>query len=199
MKFVKHIAFAFCAIALAGCAGQSAAPEHKFYRLLGASATAPSSSVRLPGDLAVRPLRGDALYSERAIIFADDSQRQLQQYHYHHWLYPPGDLIQEHLADYLRRAGVAPVIRLQHQADAVFAVSGRVVRFERISVGGQPKAIVALELRLEKKGKPLWQQLYETSEVQTDNSMNGFAAATEASLNRIYGEFLRDLGRVKPD
>jgi ABC-type uncharacterized transport system auxiliary subunit len=192
-------ALALCVIALAGCAGQSTVPEHKFYRLLGTPATVSAQGLRLPGELAVRPLRGDALYSERAIIFADEQQRQLQQYHYHHWLYPPGQLVQEHLADYLRRAAIAPAVRLQDHGDAPYAVSGRIVRFERITQNGQPQAAVALELRLEKKGKPLWQQTYQASEMQSDNSMNGFGASVEASLNRIYGEFLRDVARIKMD
>jgi ABC-type uncharacterized transport system auxiliary subunit len=190
-------ALGLCALVLAGCS-TPAVPEHRFYRLLGSTA-APAQALRVPGELAVRPLRAEALYSERAIIFTDDQQRQLQQYHYHHWIYPPGQLIQEHLADYLRRAAVSPQVRLQDHGEAAFAVSGRVARFDRVTQNGQPHAMVVLELRLEKKNKLLWQQTYSASTAQADGSMNGFAAATEASLNRIYAEFLSDLAKVKLD
>ncbi len=191
------VALALGALLLAGCS-TPAVPEHKFYRLVGSSAT-PAPVVRLSGGLAVRPLRADALYSERAIIFTDDQQRQLQQYHYHHWIYPPGQLIQENLADYLRRAGVAEQVRLQDHGNAAYAISGRVVRFERVTQNGLASAMVVLELELDKKGKPVSQKIYSASEAQSDISMNGFAAAAEASLNRIYAEFLGDLSRLKPD
>lgn len=189
-----------CLVTLSGCQSLPAAPEHKYYRLLVAPAPPAQQAVRLPGELAVRPLRAEGLYSERAIIFSDEQQRQLQQYHYHHWLYAPGQLVQEHLAASLNQAGIATAVRVQARGgDMAYTLSGRIVHFEKVISKGQAKASVALELRLEKKGRLLWQKTYAASESVPDGGMNGFTAAMEVALNRIYGEFLVDLGRNKLD
>jgi ABC-type uncharacterized transport system auxiliary subunit len=187
-----------CAIALSACQGVPSAPEHKYYRLL--SAPVGAHTLRLSGEVAVRPLRADGLYGERSIVYSDDQQRQLQQYHYHHWLYAPGQLVQEHLAEVLRGAGTGALIRLQEYGGGEnYAVSGRVVRFEKISDAGQAKASAVLELRLEKKGQVLLERNYAASENVAGTTMSGFTAAMEVALNRIYGEFLGDLARIKLD
>lgn len=189
-----------CLVAVSGCQSVPAAPEHKYYRLLVAPAPLTQKAVRLPGELAVRPLRAEGLYSERAIIFSDEQQRQLQQYHYHHWLYAPGQLVQEHLAASLNQAGIAAAVRVQERGgDMAYTLSGRIVHFEKVISKSQTKATVALDLRLEKKGRLLWQQSYAASETVPDGGMNGFTAAMEVALNRIYGEFLADLGRNRLD
>lgn len=189
-----------CVAAVSGCQSLPAAPEHKYYRLLVAPATPVQQAVHLSGELAVRPLRAEGLYSERAIIFSDERQRQLQQYHYHHWLYAPGQMVQEHLAASLSQAGVAAAVRVQERGGEMpYSVSGRIVRFEKVISAGQAKASVELDLRLEKKGRLLWQQTYAASEIVPDNTMNAFSSAMETALERIYGEFLADLGRIKPD
>lgn len=189
---------ALAILAISACQSLPAAPEHKYYRLLAAPAGTEKQTLNLSGELAVRPLRAEGLYNERAIIFTDEQQRQLAQYHYHHWLYPPAQLIQEHLAERLRQAGIAPTVRLQeHGADIPNVISGRIVRFEKTNIPGQAKASVALELHFEKNGKMLWQKIYGASETVPDNTMVAFSAAMEVALNRIYREFLGDLGRIK--
>lgn len=205
MKTIHNIwrtltAVAACVMALAACEGTvPAAPQDKYYRLLSSASAASTQSVKLPGEVTVNPLRGETLYGERAIIFADEQQRQLQQYHYQHWLYPPGELIQEHLAEYLRKSGFAPAVKLSLSSDALYAISGRIVRFERITVGGQAKAMVSLDLQLEKKGKLIFQKNYLASVAAPDASISSFTASMETGLNNIYAEFLGDLGRVKLD
>jgi ABC-type uncharacterized transport system auxiliary subunit len=185
---------------VAACQSLPAAPEDKYYRLLAAPIAAAQSPARLPSELAVRPLRSDGLYSERAIVFSDAQQRQLQQYHYHHWLYPPGQLVQEHLAESLRLSGIGAAIRFQEFGGATpLAVSGRIVRFDKASVAGLSKASVALELSLEKKGQVVWRKNYSSVEAVTGPTMNDFSAAMEVALNRIYGEFVSDIGGVKLD
>lgn len=192
----RGLAAATLIAVLSGCQSLPAAPEHKYYRLLP-EAAAPAARAVLSGELVVRPLRAEGLYSERAIVFSDEEQRRLQQYHYHHWLYPPGQLVQEHLAGWLAQTGIAPRVRLQDRGgESPYAVTGRIVRFEKIIVGGKAKASVALDLRLENKGRVLWQRSYAASRELADASMNGFAAAMEDALQLIYTEFVADLGEA---
>jgi ABC-type uncharacterized transport system auxiliary subunit len=173
-----------------------AAPEHKYYRLL-ATPTAPIAHPLLSGDLLVKSLRADGLYAERAIVFGDASRRQLQQSHYHHWLYAPGQLVQEYLTQRLRQDAVAPAVRLQAAGiEPGYILSGRIVRFEKATGSGQSSAVVALELRLENKGRLLWERGYSATEAAQDATMNAFVLAMETALNRIYVEVLADLGRA---
>ena len=186
-----------CSVSLSACQTAQQAPEYQYYRLLPASVSA-AQTVRLPAELGVRPLRADGLYMERAIIFTDEQQRRLQQYHYHYWMYPPGQLIQEHLADLLSQGRAKPVVKMsEFGGDTPYAISGRIVRFEKITIADQAKASVTLELSLEKKGRMLWQQTYAADEVIVGTSMTGFSAAVEGALNRIYEQFLGDLVRGK--
>jgi ABC-type uncharacterized transport system auxiliary subunit len=195
----RAILFAASCVVLSACQTAPSAPEYKYYRLLP-SAISPAPSLQSMGDLGVRPLRADGLYTERAIIFSDEQQRRLQQYHYHYWMYPPGQLIQENLAELLSQGRPRPVVKLaEFGGEALYAISGRIVRFEKITVAGQAKASVVLELGLEKKNKILWQQTYAADEVVAGTAMTGFSAAVEVALDRIYTQFLGDLGRVKTE
>lgn len=195
MNFIRWTGLALlAALALAGCQSAPAVPDNQYYRLR-AEPAAGSQAPLFKGDVAVRTLRTDGLYSERAVIFAEN--RRLEQYHYHHWLYPPGQLVQEHLAQWLRRSGAAPAVQVQeHSGETPYVVSGRVARFEESREAGRRTAEVALDLRLEAHGRVLFQHPYQTGEPVAEAGMNGLAAAMEVALDRIYGEFLADLRRA---
>ena len=73
---------------LAACGSVPPAPTDRFYRLQPAHVAPAATS--LPGAVAVNAFRADSLYAERPIVYSDEaSLRQLRQYHYHLWLYPP--------------------------------------------------------------------------------------------------------------
>ena len=80
---------------LAACGSVPPAPTDRFYRLQPAHVAPAATS--LPGAVAVNAFRADSLYAERPIVYSDEaSLRQLRQYHYHLWLYPPAQIVQEH-------------------------------------------------------------------------------------------------------
>lgn len=184
-----------------GCQNLPATPENKYYRLLALPTTNnPAQAALLQGDLVVHPLHAESLYSERAIVFGDEQQRQLQQYHYQYWLYPPAKMVREHLMEHLRQSGIAPAVWAdEREKDAPYAISGRIMRFEKIIGSGKENATAMLELRLIKKSRLLWQQTYTTSEPVADGSMNAFSASMETALNRIYNNFINDLRKLKLD
>ena len=185
------------ALLLAACQSAPPVPENKYYRLQNLVAT-PATSPLLKAEVTVLPLKAEGLYSERAMVFAGDGGRQLQQYHYHHWLYPPAQLVQEFLAVQLRQAGLSNTVQASERLDETqYIVSGRVIHFERIAV--QNKALVKLELRLEKKGKRLWQQTYSAEEAMAENSIPAFVLATESALQRIANEFVAHLRTARLD
>lgn len=198
---IAVILVAFAILLLAGCQSLPSVPVHKYYRLqaLAAAGHDTKATVLLSGALAVRPLRAEGLYGERAIVFSDAQQRSLQQYHYHHWFYSPEQLVQEHLAERLRQSGIATEVKLAERGnDGQYLVSGRILRFDMV-LASQPMAAATLELRLEKANRVLWRQTYAAKVATVDGSMTGFAATMDIALARIYGEFLGDLRRLKPE
>ena len=176
---------------LSACGSVPPAPVDRFYRLQPVSI---SSAARvLPGAVAVQPFRADSLYAERPIIYSEEtSLRQLRQYHYHLWLYPPAQLVQGHLL-----ASLGSAIDLSGGSTAANVLDGRVLNFERVLSGKNSKAQVALELRLQVAGKPLLNKSYQAEQAADDDSLGAFAVAMEQALAGIYVEFLADVARSR--
>jgi len=176
---------------LAACGSVPPAPIDHFYRLQATpvSATTKASS----GAIAVSPFHADSLYAERPMIYTEEaSLRQLRQYHYHLWLYPPAQMVQRHLTVSLGNA-----LDLSGDSTAASVLEGRVVGFERVLSGsaGKPasKAVVALELNLASNGKTRLSKTYQAEQLAADDSLGAFAVAMEQALAKVYAEFLVDL------
>lgn len=172
---------------LAACGSVPPAPIDHFYRLQATPLSATAKAQ--PGAIAVTHFRADSLYAERPIIYTDEtSLRQLRQYHYHLWLYPPAQIVQRHLA-----ASLGNVLDLGGDSTAANVLEGRVVGFERVLAGKSSKAVVALELSLTSNGKTRLSKSYQSEQLATDDSLGAFAVAMELALAKIYAEFLADL------
>ena len=172
---------------LTACGSVPQAPIDHFYRLQ-ASVVSPAAKVPL-GAITVSPFRADSLYAERPMIYTDEaSLRQLRQYHYHLWLYPPAQMVQRHLL-----ASLGNSLDLGGDSAAANVLEGRVVGFERVLAGKNSKAVVALELNLTSNGKTRLSKTYQAEQLATDDSLAAFAGAMEQALAKIYAEFLADL------
>jgi ABC-type uncharacterized transport system auxiliary subunit len=187
-------------LALCGC--QTApAPEDSFYRLLPVQVRPALPDPIQKAGLAVRPLAADSLYSERAIVYLDaERPRLLRQYHYYLWLYPPAELIQEQFAASLRQSNPGASIAYKDRPDAVgYAVSGRVLRFERVVAENGSKAVAELELTLESPGRGavLLDKSYSADAPAPPGTINGFSQAMEQALAQIYAAFAADLQSLK--
>ncbi len=177
--------FGLCLL-LAGCGSIPPTPTDNFYRLQ--PVPLPATRTAFSGGITVQPLRADSLYSERPIVYSEASSlRQLRQYHYHLWLYPPAQLVQGHLAASLGNApGLAGSKLLAN------VIEGRIVSFERVVSGKNSKAVASLELHLLVDGKSKVNKTYLAEQSASDDSLGAFAMAMEQALGRIYTEFLAD-------
>ena len=176
---------------LAACGSVPPAPIDHFYRLQATPVSATTKA--LLGVIAVSPFRADSLYAERPMIYTEEaSLRQLRQYHYHLWLYPPAQMVQRHMV-----ASLGNALDLSGDSTAASALEGRVVGFERVLSGsaGKPagKAVVALELTLTSSGKTRLSKTYQAEQGATDDSLGAFAVAMEQALAKIYTEFLAEM------
>lgn len=176
---------------LAACGSVPPAPTDRFYRLQPAHVA--SATTPLPGAIAVNAFRADSLYAERPIIYSDEaSLRQLRQYHYHLWLYPPAQIVQEHF-----KASLGSALDLKGDSNAPYALDGRIVKFERVLSGQHSRAVVALELHLLAGGKTRLNNTYQVEQPASDDSLGAFAVAMEQALGKIYTEFLADVARSR--
>lgn len=181
------------ASAIAACGNAPPAPVDRFYRL---QATPLAAATTLPVRIEVRQISADSLYAERAIVFSERSDpRQLRQYHYHLWLYPPAQLVRDHL-----RASLDGGRTASTGGPAPLAFDARIVAFERVvdgAAGSAGAARAALEVSLSAGGTPLLNKRYEAEYAAGDGSMSAFSAAMEQALGKIYAEVARDAGALE--
>lgn len=171
-------AIAFLAALLTACGSAPPAPSDRFYRLQ-AELQRPTQAVT------VRSVRADSLYAERAIVFVrEDDPRQLRQYHYHLWLYPPAQTVQEHL-----RTGFGSV----PTGDASFSLDARVTHFERVLDGRNSRALAGLAVTIADARGAVSEKRYRAEVAATDDSYSSFAMAMEKALGNIYRELGTDI------
>ncbi len=183
-------------LALVACGSVDPAPEDQYYRLPAAAVTEQASSA-LDGTLVVGSIEHGGIYGERAILYSNASQpAKLQRYHYHTWADSPPRLIQDHLAVYLRNAGVASNALIDKGVvDWNYMLYGKLRRFERVMGGFGSKAVVELEFRLQKRGGDsyLLTKDYSAEVTVEDDSVNDTVEAFGAALAEIYRQLATDV------
>ena len=184
------------ALGLAACQTAAPVPKDKFYRLEAAPSTAAARAI-LKEAIYVAPLRAEGPYAERAMLYVQASQpRELQQYHYHHWSEPPSGLVQEHMRASLEAMGLAPRVTDSASGGGVgYVLNARVLRLEKITDAGGGRAVVSLQIALQRK-KPaelLLERTFVEEEVIKDDTQHGYAIATEVALKKIYVRLAEDL------
>ena len=174
---------------LPGCMAKPV-PRTHFYRL-DASATshATMASPRLKGVLVIERFRADGLTGDRPILYSEGSALELDQHHYHYWVEPPTDILQEQMAAYLRGRNVATTVvtpELRIQPD--YVVTGRIIRFERVLGDGREHVVVEARLTLMDVAaeRLVWADTYR---IEKPVEGRGVRAAVEA-FNQGVGEML---------
>jgi len=185
---------------LAGCfGGGEVVPQDQYYHLADISGEV--AQVSKPFDvIAVSPLQSDALHNERTILYSEQSAPlKLNTYYYHQWTNVPGQMIQEHLIAYLRKAGFAKdVIRYGERLHIDGHITGFIQRFERIVGQGKPRVAVRLELNfISRKSEPQRSliKVYDVEREAADSSMEASVAAFSQALQTIYARFVADVMR----
>lgn len=186
----SFLAVTLVLLLLTACSSVPPAPADRFYRLQPASGF---KTKTLPGAVAVRNFRADSVYAERPILYVDAARpRELRQYHYHLWLYPPAQTVQNHLT-----ASLGSVLDFAKSDNAPYALEGSVLGFERVISGGGSKAVVALALRLKSGETTLLDKSCQAEQEATDDSLGAFVVAMEQALGKVYVEFLADVAKLR--
>jgi len=182
-------------LSILGCGSSAPVPEDKFFRL-----GAPSQGQAKPvfnGNVAVQRFQADGLHNGRAIIYSDSKQPlQLKQYHYHHWLDAPSQLVQNHLISYLRSVSAAPlVVSDQPGIQSDYIISGKIIEFEQFNDGNTTRSKVKLELQVRKPRArtPLLVKEYAETITAADANIHNVAKSLSNGLTTIYEKFITDL------
>lgn len=189
--FLKSITFGLLSLGMVACA-QPELPQDNYYRL-DLSQPAAGETV-LDGVLEVDRFRADGLTSGRPLAYTE-GKGHLSEYHYHFWVEPPVDLLQDAMVKYLRNAKVAThIVTPELRMNADYFLTGKIMRLERDLASGT-KVAVELELGLKRTSddKILVLKTYNRLLDQSSKGVNGAVRAIETALGEIYAEFLNDV------
>lgn len=183
---------------LLGCASGPAPRDH-FYRL-SVAAPARLSNPALPGVLEIDRLRVEAISQGRRMLYRDASlPNVIGQYSYHYWADPPGVMLQDQLAEFLRAAGVAEsVVTPGIHVDSDFILKGRLVRLERLTGDGAPRVAVEIEFTLlgTNGNEILYLRNYSEERTVAGDDIDASITTYEDALAAIFQRLLADLPRL---
>jgi len=188
---VAFLSMGILALGLVACA-QPELPQDKYYRLNAISA--PQALTKLAGVLEVERFRADGLTSGRPIVYSD-SEGHLSEYHYHFWVEPPVDLLQDAMVTFLRQAKLADhVVTPDLRMNEDYLLTGKIKRLERNLINDD-KVAVEIEIGLKRNAddKILVLKTYARELKQSSDTVLGAVDAMNVAIFDIYTEFLTDV------
>lgn len=193
---MKRLTLTVAVLLLTACATPQVPRDH-FYRL----AVNPPQSTAAPwlaGTVEVARVRADGMVADRPLTWAAaDSPHEVQAYHYHQWVAPPPQLLQDALVSYLRGAGVAErVVTPELRVASDYVVVGRLRRLELVT-GPAPAVAVDLELGLRGSNpdRVLLLRDYRETRAAADASVGAAVQALSAAVDALFARFVADLPR----
>jgi cholesterol transport system auxiliary component len=202
-RSVLILLVALSSLALASCATAPGIPDTVYFRLPARAAVPALSQPLFAEPIVVETLLADGLHSDQAIIYSLDADgARLKAYHYQLWVDPPVRMLQRRLIGTLRDAGVSRIVadRLANQVQAL-RIQGRLERFERIRTASGWKISVGMSLRADlRDGKPpLVMREYQLELPADDDTLRASVRAFGTAIDRLYADFVRDLGAARID
>lgn len=193
----------FLAVALlSACSSAPPLPDDVYYRLQLAAPAQRLEAPRVPGPVLVARFGGASVYTSRDLAYSSESPYlHLSHYHYHHWVDPPPQLLQQELVDYLRAANLAQRVETEagRQLPAL-RIDGTIRRFERQKSASGWQVAVALELRAtpaDRRAEPLL-KTYDVVLAAEGDGIEATVRAFSAATATVFERFLADLGKAVP-
>lgn len=197
MSVMRSVVLGLASLLLAACATVPGMPETTYYRLPPPVATTALAEAPVDLPIVVEVLGADGLYTDQALIYAMDADAsRLWTYHYQLWIDPPSRLLQRHLIENLRLAGVSRVVtdQLPTRMEALRIV-GRITRLERVHGANGWDAVAALVLRAEPStgGRPWVIGEYQHRVAADGDTVADSVRALGQAVDRIGADFIADL------
>lgn len=185
-------------ILFSGCAPPGVVPQDSFHRISDPESVTRAGAM-LDGILVVPRFLANGLVSERPIIYVQaNSPQVLKQYNYHFWSESPTRMIQEKTVEYLRRAGIAPmVVTPEFRAAADYQLTGKILRLEQAR-GASPRVVVSLEFGLYRvrNNRLLHLQTYLQEVALEGDDVGRASSAMGFAVMKILGRLTEDLSRL---
>lgn len=177
-------------------------PEKHYHRMNIEPPKSQTGRLRAPALVVVERPRAPAVYSERGMVYSEDSQHMsLQHYPYDFWVDPPPRLVQQELIRYLQAANPTVAIAAEsgrEQPD--YTVRANLERFERLKTGKGWKVVVAMQLRVERgsTSASVMARDYSQQLDAADNTVEATVQAFSVATGIILREFTADLDKALP-
>lgn len=173
-------------------------PPNRFYRLQvdTPATTVDAAAPKLNGVLVVQRFRAAGLIDERPILYSESTGLEVRQHHYHHWVDPPTDMIQEHMVAYLRATKAASVVTTpESRIRGDFVLRGRISRFEHILVDGAHRVLIETQVSLKDATRRhlLFSDTYRAEAEASGQGMEAVVEAFNRSVREILGQVARDV------
>jgi len=193
MKILNITILILLSLLLSACFGSpSSVPEDRFYTLRVNPAEIVKTKYKL---ITIQKVHAYGLYNERAMLYAkSDLPLQIKRYHYHHWVMPPTQLIQQNLKDYLSISHIAENVAIRAISGVnTLRISAELLAFERVV--SVDKQFVHVELVFEVQQSNGHYNSYKyTENVKTSsNTLHAAADAYGLALGRIFKKLLNEL------
>jgi len=183
---------------LQGCANSQPVPSDSFYRLaIQPVKQSEYNSIPISGILSISRFSTDALHSERPMLYTeDDSGLILNQYHYHHWIDSPANMIQEQMVRYFQDSGALQNVYTSGTTNSYdYLLKGKLFRFERV-VGSSSRVDIELEINFLKKSaqENILSRRYKKEIPVNGDSMHDVVTHFNNGLSEIFSLMLNDIG-----
>jgi ABC-type uncharacterized transport system auxiliary subunit len=207
-QHLKIYLWMLSALWLSGCMSQVNIPEDHYYRLPDISSqkimpqnrNEATPSVSIINSLSVARFQMSGLPNTRAILYIDPVHpSEVKQYYYRHWVESPEKLIQESLLSYLAATGIAvQVTPANENPNAQYRVQGKIMRFERVMEGNEPKIVVKITIALNSTMGTYSTKTYQTEIISKNTTMDASISAFGTALSRIFQSIAEDLKTIQP-
>jgi ABC-type uncharacterized transport system auxiliary subunit len=195
---MKRLAVLLAALGLSGCLGSTdPVPPDNFYRLRVPANGQALSRPLVPGTVQVSAFEGDALLHARPILFSSDGgSGAVRQHNYHYWADPPTRMVQDELAAFLRKRGLArSVVTPTMRAEADYELRGRLRHLEMLTGGSGARVLAELDLSVVRvaDGKVVVANTYVREGEAADAGVAASVTALNGALAEIFAGFAADL------
>lgn len=183
---------------LGGCFGGQPTQDY-YYRLNVPDPETRFNPTPLNGTLQVARPRADALTGERHLVYRQDGNiSRLNHHAYHRWVDSPTLLLQQEMAHYLRKAGLAQqVVIPEMRVKADYILSCRMAKLERV-LDHSPRVILELELGITSMNdrQPLLLRSYREEQPSRNQDVAASINAYNQALSKILNRFLADASQL---
>lgn len=188
----------------AGCGRMEPVPGDTFYRLkkTDSSSIGENNNPWTENALVIERFRATGIYKDRAIALLREDGVSLTQSKYHYWNDSPELLLQERFLEHAVEQRLANSVALNSATSAEFIVSGRILRFERVTIDNEPDEVaIQLEIsirRAKATREVLFREQFNFGQVMTGDSMPDAVALFSRGIEQVFSQFITKAGGSIP-